>query len=161
VHDAQHPEADAPALGKESTWFPQDKASGSAARAEAAGAESSDDEIEIQREVKDLKCPLTLMTFRHPYTNTVCNHSFEKEAIVEYHGKSALMREGVRVVKCPAVGCENVCFTFFFLIWFARYRDGFYLMFYRFLFPFYPYFHALPFLYPSPNQLSHNPYQQS
>ncbi|PQE27816.1 chromosomal organization and dna repair protein [Rutstroemia sp. NJR-2017a WRK4] len=105
VHDAQHPEADAPALGKESTWFPQDQTSGSGA---GATAESSDDDIEIQREVKDLKCPLTLMPFRHPYTNGVCNHSFEKEAIIEYHGNSAVLRDGVRVVKCPAVGCENM-----------------------------------------------------
>ncbi|KAF7890741.1 uncharacterized protein EAF01_010550 [Botrytis porri] len=107
VHDSLHPDGDLP-LPKESTWFPSDRSHPSAQANGQAEEDSSDDEIVIERVVKDLKCPLTFAIFRFPYTNNKCNHSFEKEAIIEYHGKNATNQGGQRVVKCPAVGCENL-----------------------------------------------------
>ncbi|KAI9650746.1 hypothetical protein NHQ30_000771 [Ciborinia camelliae] len=107
VHDSLHPDQEVP-LPKESTWFPSDRLNKSRPRNEEEGEEeSSDDEIVIEKIVKDLKCPLTFATFREPYTNHKCNHSFEKAAITEYHRNHAMLKEGHRVVKCPALGCEN------------------------------------------------------
>ncbi|ESZ92437.1 hypothetical protein SBOR_7196 [Sclerotinia borealis F-4128] len=106
VHDSLHPDEDVP-LPRESTWFPSDRSQPSAQGNEEREGESSGDEIVIERIVKDLKCPLTFATFREPYTNNKCNHSFEKEAITEYHRSNAMLKEGRRVVKCPAMGCEN------------------------------------------------------
>ncbi|KAF7861855.1 hypothetical protein EAF04_007737 [Stromatinia cepivora] len=106
VHDSLHPDQDVP-LAKESTWFPSDRSHPSAQGDQRGEDESSDDEIVIEKIVKDLKCPLTFATFREPYTNNKCNHSFEKEAIVEYHRKNATIQQGGGVVKCPAMGCEN------------------------------------------------------
>ncbi|TEY46981.1 hypothetical protein BOTCAL_0309g00100 [Botryotinia calthae] len=107
VHDSLHPDGDLP-LPKESTWFPSDRRHPSTQANGQVEDEPSDDEIVIERVVKDLKCPLTFAIFRFPYTNNKCNHSFEKEAIIEYHGKNATNQGGQRVVKCPAIGCENL-----------------------------------------------------
>lgn len=107
VHDSLHPEQDVP-LPKESTWFPSDRSHPSAQGNEGREEDSSDDDIVIERVVKDLKCHLTLLIPREPYTNNKCNHSFEKEAIKEYHAKNATLKDGVRVVICPALGCNNL-----------------------------------------------------
>ncbi|KAA8565700.1 hypothetical protein EYC84_009544 [Monilinia fructicola] len=106
VHDSLHPDQDVP-LPKESTWFPSDRSHPSAQGNVEGQGESSDDDIVIEKVIKDLKCPLTFVTFREPYTNSKCNHSFEKEAIKDYHRDNATVRRGQRVVKCPAMGCEN------------------------------------------------------
>ncbi|RAL67051.1 hypothetical protein DID88_007831 [Monilinia fructigena] len=106
VHDSLYPDQDVP-LPKESTWFPSDRSHPSAQGNVEGEGESSDDDIVIEKVIKDLKCPLTFVTFREPYTNSKCNHSFEKEAIKDYHRDNATVKGGQRVVKCPAMGCEN------------------------------------------------------
>ncbi|KAB8293956.1 hypothetical protein EYC80_009428 [Monilinia laxa] len=106
VHDSLHPDQEVP-LPKESTWFPSDRSHPSAQGNIEDEGESSDDDIVIEKVIKDLKCPLTFVTFREPYTNSKCNHSFEKEAIKDYHRDNATVRGRQKVVKCPAMGCEN------------------------------------------------------
>ncbi|QSZ36313.1 hypothetical protein DSL72_007439 [Monilinia vaccinii-corymbosi] len=107
VHDSLHPDQDVP-LPKESTWFPSDRSHLSAQGNQEGEGEASDDEIIIEKVVKDFKCPLTFAVFREPYTNNKCNHSFEKEAMKEYHRNNATVNGGQSVVKCPMMGCENL-----------------------------------------------------
>lgn len=62
-----------------------------------------DDDIQIAREKRSFRCPLSLAVIREPYTCRLCKHFFEKSAITEYikggngRGRSA---------KCPVSGCH-------------------------------------------------------
>lgn len=62
-----------------------------------------DDDIQIAREKRSFRCPLSLVVIREPYTCRLCKHCFEKEAIMEYikggNGRS-------RVAQCPVAGCH-------------------------------------------------------
>jgi hypothetical protein len=74
--------------------------------------------------VSSLKCPLTLQTFVIPYSNHICKHTFEKEAILDMHKRSAVayldpkyggrkprgVAEGPRQLECPSLGCDAVSF---------------------------------------------------
>ena len=122
VHHALHPGENAPPVPHPNTWF---KEASSSRRLNNStdntnnADESSDDEVIIQSATTTLKCPLTLKYFNEPYSNHVCNHSFEKEAILDYHringvtfipssqrGQPASRSE--KQVKCPQTGCEKV-----------------------------------------------------
>lgn len=128
LHESSNYGADAPPLPPSSTWFPSENAHGAAAggrrRRQATtdntgnGADS-DDELVFAGAVSSLKCPLTLQTFRAPYSNQRCRHTFEKGALLEmfesgatvFHGGSQARggRErgaGVRRLMCPSAGCE-------------------------------------------------------
>ncbi|TVY84540.1 E3 SUMO-protein ligase nse2 [Lachnellula suecica] len=119
VHDAQHPGQDAPPVPHVRTWFPEDNASqGPQSRRRnnmtdntrnGSEVDSSDDDVVIERATTNLKCALTLQYFKEPYTNSVCNHTFEKHAIVEYHNNNgSRFGPGPKVVKCPQTGCERM-----------------------------------------------------
>ncbi|KUI69622.1 E3 SUMO-protein ligase NSE2 [Cytospora mali] len=67
------------------------------------GEEESDDDIQIAREKRSFKCPLSLGTMKEPYTCRLCKHTFEKSSIVEYiKGPN---RRG-HTAKCPIPGCH-------------------------------------------------------
>lgn len=76
-------------------------------RAEAGEDEDmdgdEDDDIQIAREKRSFRCPLSLAVIREPYTCRLCKHFFEKNAITEYikgpngRGRSA---------QCPVSGCH-------------------------------------------------------
>lgn len=82
-------------------------------------SDDSDDDIEIAGEVQSLKCPLTLQIFKEPYSNKVCQHTFEKYAIVEYYNKNAAGEMqasqarrrpepiGPKTIECPVAGCSE------------------------------------------------------
>lgn len=62
-----------------------------------------DDDIQIAREKRSFRCPLSLAVIQEPYTCRLCKHSFEKSAITEYikggNGRG-------RAAKCPVPGCH-------------------------------------------------------
>lgn len=75
--------------------------------------DEEEDEIQIAREKRSFRCPLSLAMMREPFTCRICKHSFEKSAITEYikgpNGRG-------RVAKCPVPGC-NVEVSQLFVPW--------------------------------------------
>ncbi len=104
-HDAARPE-DGPPLPDASRWF---RADGEPVLPSAAdgqldeddGAEGSDDDIAVAREVISLRCPLSLRPLEEPYSNHKCKHTFEKSSLLDY-----LPARGA--VQCPQTGCSEV-----------------------------------------------------
>lgn len=79
-----------------STWFDQD-----GRPQHIIGRESADDdEIQISRENKSFRCPLSLVEMTEPYTCRRCGHSFQKENITQYLNGS---RGGAT---CPQSACN-------------------------------------------------------
>lgn len=66
-----------------------------------------DDDLVVQREVISFLCPLSLVTMQDPYRSTVCKHTFEHSAIIEYL-RPAGSRNGTTPKKCPQTGCDKV-----------------------------------------------------
>lgn len=97
-HDALHPEDQVP-LPDPSTWFDEHGRPTKGAVAEANG----DDDLVVEREIIDLKCPLSLQIMKEPYSNHQCKHTFEKAAILEF------IRSNGGLAKCPV--CSKVRVT--------------------------------------------------
>ena len=85
------------------------------------GENDSDDDVVIEGEKQVLKCPLTLQFFRVPYSNDICPHTFERDAIINYindqgvpyqpptqRGQRRLPPTGPKRAKCPQTGCDKV-----------------------------------------------------
>ncbi|KAK4128490.1 hypothetical protein N657DRAFT_563728 [Parathielavia appendiculata] len=89
-HDALHPEDQVP-LPDPSTWFDEHGRPTKDAVADA----NEDDDLVIEREIIDLKCPLSLQIMKEPYSNHQCKHTFEKAAIMEF------IRSNGGMAKCP------------------------------------------------------------
>lgn len=90
------------------TWFDTD---GQPQHVTGVGGDEddSDADIQIAREKRSFRCPLSLVAMTEPYTCQRCKHSFEKEAILSYLGITAHNAQGFRK-KCPETGCQiNVC----------------------------------------------------
>lgn len=98
-HDAVH-DGDGVPVPHASTWFDKDGRP-VAPNKDAVQEDGSDDELMIQREVVDLRCPLTQAIMEEPYTSCVCKHTFEKSAIYEY------ISQFPNSAKCPV--CTQVC----------------------------------------------------
>lgn len=85
------------------TWFDKD---GHPQHLIAGDADDSDDEIQIAREVRNFRCPLSLVLMTEPYTCSRCKHSFQKEAILAYLDQKADANAAVPAAKkCPETGC--------------------------------------------------------
>lgn len=67
------------------------------------GDDDDDDDIQIAREKRSFRCPLSLAVIREPYTCGLCKHSFEKSAITEYIRGGNGRR---RAAECPVPGCH-------------------------------------------------------
>ncbi|KAK0629145.1 zinc-finger of the MIZ type in Nse subunit-domain-containing protein [Bombardia bombarda] len=93
-HDAVHPEDQVP-LPDASTWF---DALGRPTT--GAAADGDDDDLMIEREIIDLKCPLSLQTMKEPYSNHKCKHTFEKSAILDF------LRTNGGTAQCPVCSKE-------------------------------------------------------
>jgi E3 SUMO-protein ligase NSE2 len=78
-HDAQHPEDQIP-LPDATTWFDEL----GRPRKGVVSAADEDEELVIEREIIDLKCPLSLQIMKEPYGNRKCRHVFEKSAILDF-----------------------------------------------------------------------------
>lgn len=96
-HDALHPEDQVP-LPDASTWFDEH---GRPTKGVAAGA-NGDEDLVVEREIIDLKCPLSLQVMKEPYSNHQCKHTFEKSAIIEF------IRGSNGTARCPVFGCSKV-----------------------------------------------------
>ncbi|KAK3384541.1 zinc-finger of the MIZ type in Nse subunit-domain-containing protein [Lasiosphaeria ovina] len=93
-HDALHPDDQIP-LPDASTWFDQ-----SGRPTKDVAAEPEDDDLVVEREIIDLKCPLSLQVMREPYSNHKCKHTFEKSAIMDF------LRTSGGAAKCPVCSQE-------------------------------------------------------
>ncbi|KAI4224968.1 MAG: hypothetical protein L6R36_004283 [Xanthoria steineri] len=137
VHDARHPNDDVP-MPHHSTWFPssprnptdtshqssngKNRSKSNKQNSTQQASDSSDDEIQIAREKRSIRCPITLLPLANPLTSTRCPHSFESDAILNMLGASGLRahaaagngkndgpvlnanprdRSGVNAIKCP------------------------------------------------------------
>ncbi|KAI4179824.1 MAG: hypothetical protein L6R41_007619 [Letrouitia leprolyta] len=115
VHDALHPNDDTP-LPHPSTWFPSSDPNNlrqSSRSASAAALQSqdpdSDLDIQIAREKRSIRCPITLLPMHDPLTSTLCPHSFEKSAILSMLDSSTtridevrgVRNSGEKAIKCP------------------------------------------------------------
>lgn len=94
-HDAMHPDDQVP-VPDPSTWFDEH----GRPTKDAAARANEDDDLVIEREIIDLKCPLSLQTMKEPYSNHKCKHTFEKAAIMEF------IRNNGGTAKCPV--CSKV-----------------------------------------------------
>ncbi len=88
-HDSLHPEDQVP-LPDPSTWFDEH-----GRPTKGAADANDDDDLVVEREIIDLKCPLSLQTMKEPYSNHQCKHTFEKAAILEF------IRSNGGTAKCP------------------------------------------------------------
>ncbi|KAK4463832.1 zinc-finger of the MIZ type in Nse subunit-domain-containing protein [Cladorrhinum samala] len=102
-HDALHPDGDAP-LPDASDWFDEQ---GNPIMT-VVNADNDDDDLVVEREIMDLKCPLSLQVYKEPFSNHRCKHTFEKSAIVEF------INSNRGVAKCP-VCSEELRLTDFYL----------------------------------------------
>ncbi|KAK0709779.1 zinc-finger of the MIZ type in Nse subunit-domain-containing protein [Lasiosphaeria miniovina] len=93
-HDALHPDDQIP-LPDASTWFDR-----SGRPTKGVAAEPEDDDLVVEREIIDLKCPLSLQVMREPYSNHKCKHTFEKSAIMDF------LRTSGGAAKCPVCSQE-------------------------------------------------------
>ncbi len=94
-HDALHPDDQVP-LPDPSSWFDEQ---GRPTKGAAVDA-NEDDDLVVEREIIDLKCPLSLQIMREPYSNHQCKHTFERAAIVEF------IQNNRGLAKCPV--CSKV-----------------------------------------------------
>ncbi|KAK5652714.1 hypothetical protein OQA88_9567 [Cercophora sp. LCS_1] len=94
-HDALHQDDHIP-LADSSTWFDKD---GNPVMDAAAQADE-DDDLVVEREIIDLKCPLSLQVMKEPYSNRKCKHTFDKSAVLDY------MQTNRGRAKCPVCSVE-------------------------------------------------------
>ncbi|KAL1841658.1 hypothetical protein VTJ49DRAFT_6764 [Mycothermus thermophilus] len=76
-HDAVHADDNVP-LPDATTWFDE------LGRPNKGAVANDDDDLVVEREIIDLKCPLSLQIMKEPYSNHQCRHTFEKSAILEF-----------------------------------------------------------------------------
>ncbi|KAL1610494.1 hypothetical protein SLS60_002163 [Paraconiothyrium brasiliense] len=114
VHDARYRD-DRP-LPKPETWFTE---TGSPAPGITGHGEDhdDDDDIVMERATISIKCPLTFLPLKDPYTSSKCPHTFERTAIFEIIRKSTVRvgggsaSHGEKAVKCPVTGCDQMLRT--------------------------------------------------
>ncbi|KAI1472632.1 zinc-finger of the MIZ type in Nse subunit-domain-containing protein [Daldinia caldariorum] len=88
-HDAVYGRGNKP-LPHASKWFSQNGGEDEA---------SDDDDLIVAEEHLDIRCPLSLVVMKDPYTSTKCRHTFEKDSIIQFLGN--------RRARCPQAGCNK------------------------------------------------------
>ncbi|KAL5437079.1 hypothetical protein PMIN07_005717 [Paraphaeosphaeria minitans] len=115
VHDAQYRD-DRP-LPNPETWFTEtgEPALGVTGHGEDHDDDDDDDDdIVMERATISIKCPLTFLPYKDPYTSSKCPHTFERNAIMEMIRKSNVRvgggsaNNGDKAVKCPVTGCDQM-----------------------------------------------------
>lgn len=74
---------------------------------EESQADDEDEEIIMGRSTQSDRCPLTLMPMQEPYKSMVCNHRFERAAIIEHIQRHAHRQSNNGTVSCPVPGCPK------------------------------------------------------
>ncbi|KEF52516.1 uncharacterized protein A1O9_11358 [Exophiala aquamarina CBS 119918] len=86
-YDANNPGESAPPMPDGSLWFAAEEGREfeiASQRAPHAGEDGdSDSDLEIAAEKVRLKCPITLLPYQNPVTSANCNHSYERDAILD------------------------------------------------------------------------------
>ncbi|KAI0535448.1 zinc-finger of the MIZ type in Nse subunit-domain-containing protein [Xylaria digitata] len=93
--DAVH-SMDGKPLPDASRWFTNNN---------VGGDDSEDDEeadLVIAEEHISIYCPLSMVVMEEPYTSSVCKHTFNKPAIVQF-----LRSQPGHIAKCPQTGCNK------------------------------------------------------
>lgn len=72
---------------------------------EALPEEQDDDLLVMPSQAQEYMCPLTMEPLTDPLTNSICGHSYNKNAIIQYI-RSNRRRGGS--VACPVAGCTSV-----------------------------------------------------
>ncbi|KAL8861923.1 MAG: hypothetical protein Q9178_001793 [Gyalolechia marmorata] len=106
LHDARHPNDDTP-IPHASTWFPSSQPPNNTQSSNnnnndtnpqqpaSPSHSDSDSEIQIAREKRSIRCPITLLPLHNPLTSTLCPHSFESDAILNMLSLSPLRADVV------------------------------------------------------------------
>ena len=111
VHDARYRD-DRP-LSHPDTWFSETGSPAPGITGHGADHEQ-DDDIVMERATISIKCPITFLPLKDPYTSSKCPHTFERSAIFDQIRKSPTRigggssRSGERAVICPVTGCDQV-----------------------------------------------------
>nr|KAK5442996.1 hypothetical protein LTR18_005673 [Exophiala xenobiotica] len=89
LYDALHPGENQPPMPDPGLWFAAEEGREviSSQRRhrnrDGGGSDSEGSDFEIASETTRIKCPITLLPFQEPVTSRKCNHSYEKEAILD------------------------------------------------------------------------------
>lgn len=94
-----------------STWFDSNGRPQHVINGAVGDDNESEDDVQVSREKRSYRCPLSLAMMTEPYTCRRCKHSFQKEAIFSYLGVRVNNKKG-KAAKCPETGCHvNVSLT--------------------------------------------------
>lgn len=102
-HDGLYPTDEIP-VPDPKTWFDRDGQPQHLTEADQGGESDSNADIQISREKRSFRCPLSLVVLTEPYTCRRCKHSFQKEAIFSYLEITGPHSRGIQK-KCPESGC--------------------------------------------------------
>lgn len=103
-HEGLYPNDEIP-VPDPKTWFDRDGQPQHLTEAVGDGEDDSDDDLQISREKRSFRCPLSLVALTEPYTCRRCKHSFQKEAIYSYLQIKSPNSRGV-MKGCPESGCD-------------------------------------------------------
>lgn len=103
-HEGLYPNDEIP-VPDPKTWFDRNGQPQHLTEAVGGGEDDSDDDLQISREKRSFRCPLSLVALTEPYTCRRCKHSFQKEAIYSYLGIKGPNSRGL-VKGCPESGCD-------------------------------------------------------
>lgn len=103
-HDGLYPNDEIP-VPDPKTWFDRNGQPQHLTGAGGGGEDESDDDIQISREKRSFRCPLSLVALTNPYTCRRCKHSFQKEAIYDYLQITGPNSRGIEK-GCPESGCD-------------------------------------------------------
>ena len=87
--DARHPSENAPPLPAPALWFAREENPSTAlsqphaSQPDSHSNDPDDDDLAVASERVSLKCPITLRFFSDPVTSDICNHTFDRTAILD------------------------------------------------------------------------------
>lgn len=87
------------------TWFDPDGRPQHVVGGAGGDEDDSDAEVQIAREKRSFRCPLSLVTLTEPLTCRRCKHTFQKEAILSYLEVTGRNSRGAQK-QCPETGCQ-------------------------------------------------------
>jgi E3 SUMO-protein ligase NSE2 len=100
LHHARN--SDEVPLPHASKWFDQDDNPVLLDQDNAGTGDDDDDDLVIEREIIDIRCPLSRSVMKNPMMSNICKHTFEKGSIMEF-----IEAAGRGGAKCPV--CTKVC----------------------------------------------------
>jgi E3 SUMO-protein ligase NSE2 len=99
LHDAQNPDGVVP---DPSNWFDSDGQPVLHRSVVGDEEDEEEEELEVVGVKQSFRCPLTQAVLVKPFTSKVCQHTFEKQAILDF------VKTNGPKVHCPQTGCAAV-----------------------------------------------------